>query len=202
MNEGECDFGEPPGTSPLPCTVLPVPARPCPTSVSGGRKCHTECHPSGENQHNAMEWFPGGQEGVERCCASHHWPQGQDLCPMHGAVTPGVGNSRSVCGGIEAEMKNKGGLPRLYAMRYLGLTGAPDSNTALLQTPQPHGSPPSPTFSTFPRAMSLCAQNPSPNGLLPCTPQPPLCATDLAAQAQVRYFGKDEPPAHGRPVGG
>lgn len=36
----------------------------------------------------------------------------------------------------------------------------------------------------------------------PCTPQPPPCATDLAAQAQVRYFGKDEPPAHGRPVGG
>lgn len=60
MNEGECGFGEPLGTSPLPCTALPVPARSCPTSISGGRKCHTKCHLSDENQHNAMKQFPRG----------------------------------------------------------------------------------------------------------------------------------------------
>lgn len=41
---GESGLGEPPGAMPPPCNAPPtppVPGRPCPTSVSGGRKCHT-----------------------------------------------------------------------------------------------------------------------------------------------------------------
>lgn len=116
------------------------------------------------------------------------------------------GNGRSMCGGIEAEMKgNVGGLPRPYATHSLGWNRSPTLQYSLTPDPSaPRLSPSTHILLIPPCHVPLCPKPLTGAGSLPppCTPQPPPCATDLAAQAQVRYFGKDEPPAHGRPVGG
>lgn len=97
------------------------------------------------------------------------------------------GNGQSMCGGIEAEMKgNVGGCPGPMPHTPWGGTGAPLSSTASLQTPQPHGSPPAPTFSSSPRAMSRCAQSPSPERG-PCHPRAPRSPHPVPPTWRLRH---------------